>query len=88
MVPDVTAPVAQRELAPLDPPTVPFAVGGIVLWAILALALLPFRDTLADHGRASWFWICVAGFIIGFPGLFIMIKHDRNRRIRRAHPDR
>jgi hypothetical protein len=72
------------ELTPLDPPTVPFAIGGIILWAIIGLALLPFRHSLAAHGRSDWLWICLAGFVVGFPGLFTMIRHDRHRRARRA----
>ena len=38
------------------PPTVSFAVGGIVIWAIIGLALLPFRQ-LSDHGHTDWLWI-------------------------------
>jgi hypothetical protein len=69
---------------PLDPPMVPFAVGGIVIWAVLGLALLPFRDTLEAHGHGTWLAICLAGFLWGFPGLAVMIRHDANRRRRRA----
>ncbi len=72
------------ELTPLDPPTVPFAIGGMILWAIIGLVLLPFRHTLEDHGHSNWLWICLAGFVVGFPGLLTMITHDRHRRIRRA----
>ncbi|HKD98025.1 MAG TPA: DUF2530 domain-containing protein [Micromonosporaceae bacterium] len=75
---------AQRELPPLDPPTVPFAIGGMALWAAAGLAMLPFRDKLADHGHSDWLWICVAGFLLGFPGWYVMIRHDRHRRARRA----
>jgi hypothetical protein len=84
--PDRITPIAPGlpELTPLDPPTVPFAVGGIILWAVLGLVLLPFRHTLASHGHTDWLWICLAGFVVGFPGLLTMITHDRHRRIRRA----
>jgi hypothetical protein len=75
---------AQRELAPLDPPTVPFAVGGMALWAVAGLVMLPFRDTLSAHGHSDWLWICVAGFLLGFPGWLVMIRHDRRRRARQA----
>ena len=61
----------------LDPPMVPFAIGGMVVWFVAVLAMLPLRDT---HG--SWFWICVAGFLWGIPGLAVMIRHDANRRRR------
>jgi hypothetical protein len=57
---------------------VPFAVGGLVIWALVGLALLAFG------ARPEWVWICVAGFLLGFPGLAVMIRHDANRRRRRA----
>jgi hypothetical protein len=80
---DVARP-PQRQLRPLDPPTVPFAIGGMVLWAIIGLVLLLFRDTLSAHGHTDWLWICLAGFLLGFPGWFVMIRHDRHRAARRA----
>jgi hypothetical protein len=58
---------------------VPFAIGGIVAWAVAGLVLLPFRDWLADHGHTNWLWICLAGFLLGFPGLAVMVRHDANR---------
>jgi hypothetical protein len=69
---------------PLDPPMVPFAVGGIAIWAVLGLLALAFRDTLAAHGHTDWLWICVAGVAWGILGLFTMLRHDANRRRRRA----
>lgn len=67
-------------MAPLDPPMVPFAVGGIVVWAVIGLVVLAFfRD-----GRENWLWTCLAGFVLGFPGLAVMIRHDANRRRRLA----
>jgi hypothetical protein len=59
---------------------VPFAVGGTVVWAVIGLVvLLFFRD-----GHDDWLWTCLAGFLLGFPGLAVMLVHDRNRRHRRA----
>jgi hypothetical protein len=70
---------ARPPLKPLDPPTVPFAIGGMIVWLIAWLVVyLAFRD---DH--PSWPAICIAGFLLGFPGLAIMIVHDRHRRHRR-----
>jgi hypothetical protein len=63
---------------------VPFAVVGIVIWAVAGLALLPFRDWLDRHGHGSWLAICLAGFLLGFVGLAVMVVHDRHRRARRA----
>ncbi|TDC41631.1 DUF2530 domain-containing protein [Micromonospora sp. KC213] len=69
---------------PLDPPMVPFAVAGLVAWAIAGLVLLLRRDWLAEHGHQNWLWTCLAGFLWGFPGLAVMIRHDAKRRRRRA----
>lgn len=63
---------------------VPFAVGGIVVWAVAGLVLLLFRGWLRDSGHTDWLWICLAGFLWGFPGLAVMIRHDRRRRARAA----
>lgn len=67
---------------PLDPPMVPFAVGGLAAWAVAGLVLLLFRDWLSAHGHTDWLWICLAGFLVGLPGLAVMIRHDANRRRR------
>jgi hypothetical protein len=69
---------------PLDPPMVPFALGGTALWAIAGLVLLPMRDRLRANGHGSWLPICLAGFLLGLIGLAVMIRHDANRRRRRA----
>jgi hypothetical protein len=59
---------------------VPFAVGGMVVWAVVGLVVLAFfRD-----GRENWLWTCLAGFLLGLPGLAVMIRHDANRRRRLA----
>jgi hypothetical protein len=61
---------------------VPFAIGGLVAWAVAGLVLLLFRGWLADHDHTDWLWICLAGFLLGFPGLAVMLRHDANRRRR------
>lgn len=63
---------------------VPFALAGLALWAVAGLVLLLFRDWLTEHGHTNWLWICLAGFLVGLPGLAVMIRHDANRRRRRA----
>ena len=63
---------------------VPFAVGGIVVWVIVGLVLLVNRDALVEQGREEWLTICLAGALLGLPGLVTMIVHDRNRARRRA----
>ncbi len=69
---------------PLDPPMVPLALAGLAVWAIVGLALLPLRSRLAADGHSSWLWTCLAGFLLGIPGLLVMARHDANRRRRRA----
>ncbi|MEV6814363.1 DUF2530 domain-containing protein [Micromonospora sp. NPDC051296] len=69
---------------PLDPPMVPFALAGMAAWVVTGLVLLLFRDRLAASGHENWLWICLAGFLWGFPGLAVMMRHDANRRRRRA----
>ena len=73
-----TAPADPPPLKALDPPTVPFAIGGMIAWLVALLVVLPIRD---DH--PTWPRICIAGFLVGFLGLAVMIVHDRNRRARR-----
>jgi hypothetical protein len=63
---------------------VPFALGGIIVWAVAGLAMLPFRATLEAHGHGNWLTICLAGFLWGVPGLIVMIRHDARRRRRNA----
>ena len=62
---------------------VPFAAAGLAGFAVAALIVW-----LAD-GPDRWLQICVAGFLVGIPGLITMIIHDRHRKVRRAltHPD-
>jgi hypothetical protein len=62
---------------------VPFAVAGLAIWAVAGLVLLVFfRGWLTAHGHGNWLWICLAGFLVGLPGLVVMIRHDANRRRR------
>ncbi len=74
---------------PLDPPMVPFALAGMAAFGVAGLILLPFHGWLSDHGHTDWLWTCVAGFLLGIPGLLTMLRHDANRRRRRAlsHPE-
>ena len=61
---------------------VPFAVGGLA--GFVGAALIVW---LAG-GPDRWLQTCVAGFLVGIPGLITMIIHDRHRKQRRAvtHP--
>jgi Protein of unknown function (DUF2530) len=53
---------------------------GTVLWAVALIALLPFRDRLADHGLEWWLWTCIAGVGLGLWGIY----YCRRRRDRLA----
>ena len=79
----MSAPKPLRQLEPPDLPMVPFALAGLAIWAVLGLVMLAFRSTLDAHGHGNWITICLAGFLIGLPGLATMMVHDRNRRRRR-----
>lgn len=63
---------------------VPFAVAGLVAWAVAGLVLLAFRGWLDRHGHTDWLGICLAGFLVGLLGLAVMMRHDARRRRRRA----
>ena len=63
---------------------VPFALAGIAVWVLVGLVLLANRSALVEQGREEWLAICLAGALIGLPGLATMVVHDRNRRRRRS----
>ena len=66
--------MAERKIQkPLDPPMVPFAVGGMAIWAVLGVVMWA-----TNH--PSWAQICLAGFLWGIPGLVTMLRHDAKSR--------
>ena len=70
-------------IEPLDPPMVPFTLAGMAAFAVAGVVLLLVGT------RREWLWTCLAGVLLGIPGLLTMLRHDANRRRRRAlsHPD-
>lgn len=63
-------------LKPPDPPMVPYAVAGIIAFALAGLGIW------IAGGPGRWVQICVAGVLWGLVGLAAMIRHDRHRRTR------
>lgn len=60
---------------------VPFAVGGIAIWALLGIGLYA-------TGHTGWAQICLAGVLWGIVGLLVMIKHDTGRASRASRLSR
>jgi len=55
---------------------VPFAIGGMAVFALAGVVLW-------IAGRTGWAGICLAGVLWGTVGLLVMIKHDAGRAARR-----
>ncbi|MGE5827673.1 MAG: DUF2530 domain-containing protein [Micromonosporaceae bacterium] len=72
--------MSEPPIKPLDPPMVPIGLIGTLLWGVIGLALLPFRDELAARGHAAWPRVCLAGFLIGAFGTGLMLVRERHRR--------
>jgi hypothetical protein len=64
------------QLKPLDPPMVPYAMGGLIAFVIAGVVVW------IAGGPGRWVQICVAGVLWGLVGLAAMIRHDRNRQPR------
>jgi hypothetical protein len=86
--PDVGAdalPTAASDEAttPLDVDGVAAVAIGTVVWGVLLVACLLLRDPLAAAGRGWWWGVCLAGFLLGIPGLwFVRRRRDAYRRAR------
>lgn len=57
----------------------PLSVVGTLIWAVVGLVLL------AADAPVEWRRICLAGFLLGLPGVAAMAVHDRRRRRRPRH---
>lgn len=64
------------EVQPMDVDGVRTMTVGTVLWAVAAVALIPFWGTLRDNGTQWWMWSALAGFGLGLLG----IEYCRRRR--------
>jgi hypothetical protein len=55
---------------------------GTVVWVVVLLGSLLFRDRLEAAGNGWWLWACVAGVALGVLGEIYCL--DRRRRLRRT----
>jgi hypothetical protein len=56
--------------APLDVDGVGAITYGTIAWVVALIVCLVARDPLAAAGRTWWIWVCVAGAVLGLPGLW------------------
>jgi hypothetical protein len=50
---------------------------GTALWFVAVVVQLPFYGWLGEHGHRITLWSSVAGFLLGFCGYAIMLRHKR-----------
>jgi hypothetical protein len=53
---------------------------GTVVWAVLFVAALLFRDELQRAGHGWWVWCAAAGFGLGLLGLAYLHRREVRRR--------
>lgn len=59
---------------PLDVDGVLAVSIGTAAWGLAFVALLPFRDALAEQGREWWLWTCLTGALLGLAGFWYCIR--------------
>jgi hypothetical protein len=78
------------DLAPLDVDGVGAITVGTLAWTVGLVMCLIFRAPLADAGLGWWVWVCLAGALLGLPGLwYVRRRRDAYRRAAAAaatHP--
>jgi hypothetical protein len=62
----------ETALKPLDVDGVGAILVGTIAWGVALLACLLLRDQLASNGRGWWSGVCLAGFLLGLPGLWFV----------------
>jgi len=63
---------ASVPLEPLDVDGVAAIMVGTFVWGVALLACLLLRDQLSAGGRGWWVGACLAGFLLGLPGLWFV----------------
>jgi Protein of unknown function (DUF2530) len=67
-------------LEPLDVDGVRAIAVGTLAWTVALLACLVWRTRLEADGRGWWLWVCLAGALLGLPGLwFVRRRRDAYR---------
>lgn len=64
------------QVDPMDVDGVRTMIVGTIVWAVGAIALLPFIGILRSQDHMWWLWTCLAGFGLGLIGL----EYCRRRR--------
>ncbi len=69
------------DLAPLDVDGVGAITVGTIAWTIGLILCLVLRGPLNDAGFGWWVWVCLAGALLGLPGLwYVRRRRDAYRR--------
>ena len=66
-----------RELKPMEVDLSRIVLLGTVLYAIVAVVLLPMQSALNHDGHGRWPWIAVSGVALGLLGLTYVRRRDR-----------
>ena len=69
---------------PLDVDGVGAVAVGTVAWTVALVVCLVLRDRLAADGHGWWTWVCLAGALLGLPGLWY-VRRRRDAHVARAH---
>jgi len=59
-------------IEPLDVDGVGAILYGTLAWGLALVGCLLLRDRLAADGRGWWTGVCLAGFLLGLPGLWFV----------------
>jgi hypothetical protein len=69
------------DLAPLDVDGVGAVTAGTLAWTVALVLCVVFRSPLEAAGNGWWVWVCLAGALLGLPGLwYVRRRRDAYRR--------